>query len=150
MQESSGTSNRPRMAWCLADRLWARLGDGDRALTALTHYVIPRFGTNFFNGGDGFQIDANFGAIAGIAEMLLQSHNDEIHLLPALPETWPNGSVKGLRARGGFEVDINWKAGELVEATIRSSILNEFSLRYRGENRSAKVALGESFRWDGK
>ena len=111
---------------------------------------MRRFSTNLFSGGEKFQIDANFGATAGIAEMLLQSHGGEIHLLPALPKAWPSGSVKGLSARGGFEVDIAWEDGELTEATVHSKNGNPLRLRYGDRIFEKETKPGESVSSMGK
>ena len=114
--------------------LYARLGDGNYAHRVLMGLLKDRTAPNLFSLNSGvFQIDGNLGAASGMAEMLLQSHNDEIHLLPALPKAWPEGKVTGLRARGNFTVDIEWKNGKVTSYRIASPEPREVKVHVNGE-----------------
>lgn len=148
---SGGGGTGWSLAWLL--NLYARLHDAESAkklvVEMLTNSVYP----NLFDlhpplGPEEqvvFQIDGNFGAAAGIAEMLLQSHNGVMHLLPALPDEWASGYVKGLKARGVFEIDMEWKAGELVQAVLKAGRTAVCKINYRGTVTEISAEKGKRY-----
>jgi alpha-L-fucosidase 2 len=143
--------------WSLAWKInfWARLHDGDHAHILLMNLLKDKTLPNLFDNHPPFQIDGNFGATAAIAEMLLQSHvragdSWELILLAALPKAWPAGKVTGLRARGGFTVDIVWSDGQLTEARIASKVAGPVTVRSGGRTAQFKTAAGQALILNGE
>jgi alpha-L-fucosidase 2 len=154
--------------WSYAWRmpLWARIGNGDVAFHQFEGLLQRRTLPNLFDLCGPFQIDGNFGAPAGVIEMLLQSHLTEVQkaergtpndseirildLLPALPKAWPSGSVTGLKARGGFEVDLAWEEGALTKAVIRSQLGQPCEVRCGGRALELGTSPGGKYVLDGK
>jgi len=130
------------MGWKI--NIWARLLDGDRAMKLIGNFISDRVYPNLWCAHPPFQIDGNFGYSAGVAEMLLQSHTDEIVILPSLPKAWANGSVKGLCARGGVTVDLGWKDGSLVSMTVHSQTGTKCRIRYMDKVTPLKLKPGET------
>lgn len=135
-------------AWRIA--LWARMGEGDRAYSTVQGLLGPeRTYPNMFDSHPPFQIDGNFGGAAGIIEMLVQSWGGEVHILPALPRDWPSGSIHGVRARGGVELDLDWQAGQIQSLALRGPANRSVKLRHRGNLRTVELGRTGSARLDG-
>ncbi len=143
--------------WSLAWKinLWSRFLEGDHAYKMVDMLISPAAKgggsyVNLFDAHPPFQIDGNFGGSAGIAEMLLQSQGKYIDLLPALPDALPEGEIRGICARGGFELNYKWKKGKLQEVEVISKAGSECSLRYAGKEVSFPTVKGERYRLNGR
>lgn len=151
--------------WSLAWKInfWARFGDGDQAYSLIKNLLRPvvdntnvSYGSgggvypNLFDAHPPFQIDGNFGYTAGVSEMLLQSHRGPIELLPALPKQWAEGSVRGLRARGGFRVDITWAESALSHVTVHATRSGMLTLRNGANVRRVHMRSGQSLQFDSR
>jgi alpha-L-fucosidase 2 len=145
--ENGGGHTGWSRAWII--NFFARLQDGEEAykntIALLQKSTLP----NLFDTHPPFQIDGNFGATAGITEMLLQSHAGEVHLLPALPSAWPKGYIHGLSARGGFDVDIDWLDGKLEKVSILSKLGNLCTMRFADKVLSFPTQKGKRYSFDG-
>jgi alpha-L-fucosidase 2 len=159
--EARGTSGDSRRSWTWAWRtaLWARLGEGGKAAEMIRGLLTFNTLPNLFTSHPPFQIDGNLGITAGICETLVQSHADEISILPAVPPGWKSGSVNGLKARGNFGVDVRWQDGKPTSTTIRSELGNPAVIRLPGNPKTITlreksgqatklVSQGGTFRFD--
>jgi alpha-L-fucosidase 2 len=142
--------------WSLAWKInfWARFKDGDHAMKLVKMLMKPANNgagsyVNLFDAHPPFQIDGNFGGAAGIAEMIVQSHQGYLDILPALPAAIPNGEIKGLQARGGFELDLTWKKGLLTSITIKSKTGGNCKISYKNNNISFETKIGETYKLNG-
>ncbi|WP_297946805.1 glycoside hydrolase N-terminal domain-containing protein [uncultured Fibrobacter sp.] len=139
--------------WSLAWKInfWARMHDGDHAYKMIRMLLTPsKTYNNLFDAHPPFQIDGNFGAVSGVNEMLLQSHNNRLNLLPALPSQWKDGSVKGIRARGGFEIDsMAWKGGKLAYISIKSLVGQTLNVVNGSNTFSTSTVPGAVYEFDG-
>ncbi|MDZ7633575.1 MAG: hypothetical protein U5L72_03670 [Bacteroidales bacterium] len=133
-------------AWII--NFYARLLDGNESYLHLRQLLEKSTLPNLFDNHPPFQIDGNFGGCAGIAEMLLQSHNGVVRILPALPAAWPEGKVSGLKARGNFEIGIEWSDGVAGLITVKSLSGAPLDLTYRGNSVSMETEKGASYMFD--
>jgi alpha-L-fucosidase 2 len=133
--------SRRSWTWGWRTALWARLGRAERAHGCVAGLLAYNTLDNLWTSHPPFQIDGNFGIVAGMAEMLLQSHAGAIQLLPALPDVWPDGSVTGLRARGNVVVDIAWKDGKLAKARFLSPVAQKIRVRVPGRKDLVEIKL---------
>jgi len=144
--------------WSLAWKInfWARFKDGDHAMKMVKMLLKPATSgssgsyVNLFDAHPPFQIDGNFGAAAGVAELIIQSHDSFIEILPALPSAIPFGEVKGIRARGGFEFNIKWDNGKLIGLELKSKVGGECKLKYKDRNIKLDTRAGGTYRFNGE
>jgi alpha-L-fucosidase 2 len=134
-------------AWII--NYWARFRDADKAYDNVQELLRKSTVKNLFDMHPPFQIDGNLGGTAGIAEMLLQSHDGEVNLLPALPKSWSTGAFRGLRARGGFEVTLAWKDGRVERAEIKSLLGKPCRLRCGNVVRDFDTIAGKTYTFTG-
>ena len=127
-------------AWIV--NFYARLLDGNKAGKHLHELISKTCLPNLFSTHPPFQIDGNFGGAAGVAEMLLQSHEDELHVLPAIPDSWNTGEFKGLVARGGFVIDVSWKNNKLITLDIISDQAIKIKIRFKEKDRTINLKKG--------